>query len=477
VRQGSEREIAGLTADSREVRPGFLFAALPGSQTDGARFIRDAVDRGAVAVLAPPGVAGQVPDLGGLPIIEDEQPRRRLSLMAARFYVRQPETIVAVTGTAGKSSVVDFVRQIWTALGRSAGSLGTLGVQSAAIQRKLIHTTPDPVALHRALRELADDGVDHLALEASSHGLDQQRLDGVRIGAAAFTNLSRDHLDYHADAEDYLRAKLRLFDTVLAPGGTAVLPSQSSHREQLVALCRARGHRLLSYGQDAAEVRQLKRRPLTDGQLLTVGVGETQADLRLPLIGDFQALNVLCAIALVLAGGEAAAAVLAAAGGLRGVRGRLELAASHPGGGRIYVDYSHKPEALRNALAALRPHTAGRLVVVFGCGGDRDRGKRPEMGRIAAELADRVIVTDDNPRTEDAAAIRAEVLAGCPEAEEIGDRAAAIQAGIGGLAADDILLLAGKGHEQGQDVAGVVRPFDDAEVARQAVADISGGAS
>ena len=466
--QSADREIVGLTADSRLVEPGFLFAALRGSAADrpvdGADFVPEAIRRGAAALLGPPGLAEKLSTSVDIPVIEDEQPRRRLSLMAARFFADQPETIVAVTGTAGKSSVVDFVRQIWLALGRVGGSLGTLGVNSAPLQRKLAHTTPDPVVLHEALRDLAAAGVDHLALEASSHGLEQQRLDGVRLTAAAFTNLSRDHLDYHADEEAYLRAKLRLFEVVMPPGGTAVLPMGSDLTDRLRAVCQARGQPILTFGP-GGDVDLLRSRMLGDGQRLTVAAQGKQADLALPLIGAFQAENVLCAIALVLACGEDAAAVLRAAGKLTGVPGRLQ-----PVGGGVYVDYSHKPEALRAAITALRPHAKGRLIVVFGCGGDRDKGKRPIMGRIAAELADKVVVTDDNPRSEDPAAIRAEILAACPGGIDIGDRAEAIATAIGWLADDDILLIAGKGHETGQNVAGIVHPFDDRDVAARVLA-------
>jgi UDP-N-acetylmuramoyl-L-alanyl-D-glutamate--2,6-diaminopimelate ligase len=465
VSQLADREIVGLTADSRRVRPGYLFAALPsslaGSTLNGADFAAEAVRRGAAALLGPPGLAANLKTPIDVPVIEDKQPRRRLSLMAARFFAAQPAVIVAVTGTSGKSSVVDFVRQIWEVLGRQGASLGTLGVISAPVRRKLAHTTPDPVILHQALAELAGAGVDHLALEASSHGLEQQRLDGVRVKAAAFTNLSRDHLDYHADEEAYLRAKLRLFETVMAPGGTAVLPSASDLTDRLAAACRASEHDILSFGA-GGDIDLLRREARANGQGLSIAAMGRRVDLELPLIGAFQAENVLCAIALVIACGEAPEAVLGAARKLTGVPGRLQAV-----GGGVYVDYAHKPEALRAALTALRPHAAGNLIVVFGCGGDRDRGKRAQMGRIAGALADKVIITDDNPRGEDPGSIRREILAGCPDAVEIGERGEAIATAIGWLAAGDVLIIAGKGHETGQEIAGITHPFDDGEVARQ----------
>ena len=473
VSQLADRQIVGLTADSRLVAPGYLFAALPSSTAnsaiDGADFVPEAIRRGAAALLGPPGLAAKLKTPVEVPIFEDKDPRRRLSQLAARFFPGQPETIVAVTGTAGKTSVADFVRQIWLAMGRSGASLGTLGVNSAPLRRKLAHTTPDPVILHQALRDLVDAGVDHLALEASSHGLEQRRLDWVKVKAAAFTNLSRDHLDYHADEEAYFQAKLHLFQVVMAPGGAAVLPMGSDLTDRLRAVCRARGHHILTFGA-GGDVDLLCRQIVGSGQYLSIAALGRQAKLYLPLIGAFQAENVLCAIALVLACGEDPGAVFAAAAHLAGVPGRLQAVGDNAGGG-VYVDYSHKPEALRAAIAALRPHTKGRLIVVFGCGGNRDRGKRPQMGRIAAELADRTVVTDDNPRGEDAAAIRAEILQGCPDATEIGDRGQAIATAIGWLGPDDVLLIAGKGHEAGQEIAGVVHSFDDRDVARRVLAE------
>ena len=464
-------DIRGLTADSREVRPGFLFAALRGTREDGADFVADAIAKGAAAVLAAPGAAG-----GPVPIIPDDNPRRALARFAARFYHAQPATVAAVTGTNGKTSVVDFLRQIWRIAGHRAASLGTLGVVAPDSRVALGHTTPDPVKLHRCLAELAADGVDHLALEASSHGLDQFRLDGVAIGAAAFTNLSRDHLDYHADPESYFRAKARLFQEVMAPAGRAVLNAGSDATPRLTEMCRARGHQVLTYGAVAgADLRLVGRRPIAAGQALELEIEGRAQTATLALPGAFQAENAVAALGLALATGVAAEAALSAIAQLRGVPGRLQLAGRRANGAAVYVDYAHTPDALRHVLLSLGPHTAGRLHVVFGCGGDRDRGKRAQMGTLAAELADHAWVTDDNPRTEDPAAIRAEILAACPAAREIGDRRTAIHAAVAGLAAGDVLVIAGKGHEQGQIVGAEIRRFDDVAEARAAIASADHG--
>lgn len=468
VEATADIEIAGLTADSRAVEPGFLFAAFPGSALDGAAFIPDALSRGAAAVLSAP--RDDLPQIE-VPLILDPQPRRCFARMAARFHSAQPSTIAAVTGTNGKSSVVDFLRQIWLAMGEQAASLGTLGVISAQRTVPLVHTTPDPEKLYAHLRELADAGVDHLAIEASSHGLDQARLDGMRIAAAAFTNLSRDHLDYHPTAEAYFAAKARLFEVVLANDGTAVLPWGNPDADVIGAGCRTRGQTVLRFGDDG-DIRVLSVLTRDTGQELELDVCGHRGQLWLPLVGDFQASNVLCAMGLAIACGGAPSTVLTAAGKVRGVRGRMELAARRANGARIYVDYSHTPDSLRHALLALRPYTPGRLGVVFGCGGDRDPGKRPQMGQEAAMLADFAIVTDDNPRSEDPAGIRRAALAACPGAADIGDRAEAIRVGVSQLGAGDVLLVAGKGHEQGQIIGDVVRPFDDVEAVRQAVADM-----
>jgi UDP-N-acetylmuramoyl-L-alanyl-D-glutamate--2,6-diaminopimelate ligase len=465
-------EIRGLAADSRSVEPGFLFAAIPGTRTDGRAFIDDAIARGAVAVLASPGTDAARAG-GRIPYLVDENPRRRLALMAARFYGRQPETVAAVTGTNGKTSVVSFARQIWTALGRSAASLGTLGLEGMTGAPLASLTTPDPIALHRMLAEIADAGISRLAIEASSHGLDQYRLDGVRVTAAAFTNLTRDHLDYHGTAAAYLAAKARLFGEVMAPGGHAVLNADAPECEALSALCREHGHQVLTYGLGGREIRLTAVDAMPDGQRLSIEVLGSCHEIELPLVGAFQATNALCALGLVLSDETDVVAAVAALGQLRPVRGRLQRAA-RVGGGIVYVDYAHTPDALSSVLQALRPHAHGRLAVVFGCGGDRDPGKRPEMGAIAETLADRIIVTDDNPRRENAAAIRRAILAACPSAVEIGDRETAIRTAIAELEDGDVLVLAGKGHESGQIVGDTVRPFDDVEVARRMAAEHAG---
>jgi UDP-N-acetylmuramoyl-L-alanyl-D-glutamate--2,6-diaminopimelate ligase len=466
---GSEVEIRGLTADSRQVEPGFLFAALPGVRTDGRRFIDQAVAAGAVAVLAAPDIA--LPP--GVTLVADANPRRRLALIAARFFACQPRRIAAVTGTSGKTSTAEFARQLWTLLGLRAASLGTLGVVAPSGSEYLSLTTLDPVELHRRLAALAESGVEHLAIEASSHGLDQFRLDGVEIGAAAFTNLSRDHLDYHQSMAAYLAAKRRLFTEVMAPTGTAVLNADASEFADLATACRARGQRVIAYGAAGADLRLIESRPETSGQRLIVEAFGRRESLFFPVAGSFQAHNLLAAIGLVAAGGEPVDGVLGAVAKLVGVHGRIELVTRHSNGAAIYVDYSHKPGALEAVLTALRPHARGKLVVVFGCGGDRDRGKRPLMGEVATRLADRVIVTDDNPRSEDAAAIRREVLAGAPGALEIGDRRQAIRQAVAGLGPDDLLVVAGKGHETGQIVGNIVHPFDDSAEARAAVAGLA----
>ncbi|EWY37521.1 UDP-N-acetylmuramoylalanyl-D-glutamate--2,6-diaminopimelate ligase [Skermanella stibiiresistens SB22] len=466
--QARDPLIAGLTSDSRAVKPGFLFAALAGGKVDGAAFVAEAVAKGAVAILGAPGT--KAPD--GVPVIEDANPRRRLALMAARFFGRQPAHVAAVTGTNGKTSTVQFARQLWTLLGNKAASLGTLGVTAPGVEKYGSLTTPDTVSLHQVLAELADAGVDHLALEASSHGLDQYRLDGVRIEAAGFTNLSRDHLDYHGSMEAYLAAKSMLFDRVLLPGGTAVLNTDAPEFNPLSELSSRRGHRLIGYGTQAKELHVLDLTPLPHGQRLKLAVFGRVHDIHLPLAGRFQCMNALCALGLAIGAGAQPDEAASALEKLDGVRGRLELVATHPSGAPIYVDYAHTPDALETVLTALRPHARKRLVVVFGCGGDRDRGKRPVMGGLAHRLADRAIVTDDNPRTEVAAEIRREVMAGCPCSEEIGDRAAAIRAAIRELDEGDVLVIAGKGHERGQIVGTEVRPFDDADEAREALREM-----
>jgi UDP-N-acetylmuramoyl-L-alanyl-D-glutamate--2,6-diaminopimelate ligase len=468
----ADPEILGLTADSREVRPGFLFAALPGTKTDGRRFIDDAVAKGAVAVLTD-DVSGTARLGGNVAVIADANPRRRLSLLAAEFHRAQPKMLAAVTGTNGKTSTVSFARQLWAALGHRAASLGTLGITGPDWERPGSLTTSDPVTLHRDLAELARAGIDHAALEASSHGLDQYRLDGLQVGIAAFTNLTHDHLDYHVTMEAYFQAKARLFEDVMRPGGVAVLNADAPEFERLAAICRERRHRVIGYGSNAAaELRLLKREPFPDGQRLSLEIFGARREIVLPLVGAFQAMNALAALGIVTASGDSTGPALDALPRLAGVPGRMQHVGTTPSGAAVYVDYAHTPDAIENVLQALRPHTAGRLVIVFGAGGDRDPKKRPVMGAVATRHADIAIVTDDNPRSEDPAKIRAAILAAAPGAHEIGDRAAAIERGIGGLAAGDVLVIAGKGHERGQIVAGVTHPFDDAEVARSVLAGL-----
>lgn len=464
-------DLAGLTADSRRVKPGFLFAALPGGKADGRAFIADAVTKGAVAVLAEPGA--QVPD--GTLLVSDANPRRRFALMAAAFHQRQPATMAAVTGTNGKTSTAEFSRQIWARLGHRSASIGTLGIIAEGWDNRGGLTTPDPEALHASLAALADFGVTHACMEASSHGLSQYRLDGVRLQAAAFTNQTRDHLDYHADMEDYAKAKLRLFAEVLPAGATAVVNADAALGQRVVELAVQRGQQVLTFGRQGQAIRLVAANASATGQVLHLDLLGHAVQVRLPLAGSFQAANALAALGLAIACGADPLAAAEALEHLQGVPGRLQKVAERAGGAGIYVDYAHTPDALETVLTALRPHASGRLVVVFGCGGDRDPGKRPQMGAIAARLADLVIVTDDNPRGEDAAAIRRAILAACPGATEIADRGQAIHAAVEQLRQGDLLVLAGKGHERGQIVAATVLPFDDADEARRAVVEIEGG--
>jgi UDP-N-acetylmuramoyl-L-alanyl-D-glutamate--2,6-diaminopimelate ligase len=456
-----EVPIAGLTADSRAVKPGYLFAAFSGTETNGMKFIGDAIARGAVALLTSEDA--EVETSAGLAVIKDANPRRRLAQLAARFYGAQPETVAAVTGTNGKTSIASFLRQIWEKDDRRAASMGTIGIVYDGREEPLQHTTPDPIAVHEALARLAVKGVTHLALEASSHGLAQYRLDGVALAAGAFSNITRDHLDYHPTFEDYLAAKLRLFSELLSAGQPVVVDLDSPGGEEAASAARARGLRLIATGRKGDTLRLDAAEQDGFGQILTISHEGKPWRVRIPLAGDFQAANVLVAAGLALALGSAPEQVFASLETLKGAKGRLDLAGHAPSGAPIFIDYAHTPDALENALRALRPYAAGRLVVVFGCGGDRDRGKRPQMGAVAVRGADHVIVTDDNPRSEDPATIRAAIMAAAPGAEEIGDRQSAIDAGIASLSKDDVLLIAGKGHESGQIVGKKVIPFSDHE--------------
>ncbi|MBK1662612.1 UDP-N-acetylmuramoyl-L-alanyl-D-glutamate--2,6-diaminopimelate ligase [Paracraurococcus ruber] len=476
----ADAEIAGLTADSRAVRPGMLFAALPGARADGRAFIAQAVAQGAAAVLAPEGTAWPE-GVPARPLVAAEDPRRALAVLAAAFHAPQPEVAVAVTGTNGKTSTVDFLRQIWTLEGGRAGSIGTLGLVAPGFPPGPSLTTPDPVALHATLAALAQAGVARVAMEASSHGIEQRRLDGVRLAAAGFSNLTRDHLDYHGSMAAYRAAKLRLFDTLLPDGAPAVANTEME-AETLAALrgiAARRGLRLLLVGEAGADIRLLAQRPLPDGQALELEAFGARHVLHLPLPGRFQADNALLACALAVATGLPAGRAIALLPRLAGVRGRMELAARLSNGAAVYVDYAHTPDALERLLAALRPHVApgARLHVVFGAGGDRDPGKRPLMGAACAARADLCWVTDDNPRSEDPAAIRAAVLAGCPGGRDAGDRRAAIAAALDALRPGDVLAVAGKGHESGQTIGGVTTPFDDAAVVRQLVGIATGAAA
>ncbi|MBI1405961.1 MAG: UDP-N-acetylmuramoyl-L-alanyl-D-glutamate--2,6-diaminopimelate ligase [Caulobacter sp.] len=470
-------EITGVTADSRKVKPGFLFAALPGSRADGRSFIPTALEAGAVAVLAPDDVDGLT-----VPVVHAGDLRRAYALAAARFWGRQPATCVAITGTNGKTSIATFCRQMFRALGHKAASMGTLGVVVSAPGAADLSltppglTTPDAADVAELMARMAEMGVTHVALEASSHGIDQRRLDGVTLTAAGFTNFTQDHLDYHGTMGAYRAAKLRLFETLLPSGSTAVLNADSDAFPAFAAAAVGHGHAILSTGATGEGLRLVDRVLTPEGQTLTIGYQGRDYRVRLPLAGDFQADNALIAAGLCMAAGEEPAAVFAALEALEGAPGRMQRVGTGPRGGEVYVDYAHTPDGLETLLKALRPHVQGKLIAVFGAGGDRDAGKRPIMGEIAARLADVAIVTDDNPRSEDPAVIRAAILSAAPGAREVGDRRAAIRAGVALLEAGDLLAIAGKGHEQGQIVAGVVHPFDDVAEAAAALGEAASGA-
>jgi UDP-N-acetylmuramoyl-L-alanyl-D-glutamate--2,6-diaminopimelate ligase len=466
-KQAGTIDVSGVAMDSRAVKPGDLFFALAGARTDGARFVDAAVAAGAVAI------AGDHPQGLSVPFVTTANPRRALALAAAKFYPQQPRTIAAVTGTSGKTSVAAFTRQIWQRLGHASASIGTIGLVSPKRTVYGSLTTPDPIALHQQLDEIAREGVTHLAFEASSHGLDQYRLDGVRVAAGGFTNLSRDHMDYHPDVAHYLNAKLRLFRDLVSPGGVAVISADHDCSAQVIDAARKRGLRLLTVGASGdgrGEGIRLCEAGI-DGfaQKLTLEHRGKRISVRLPLVGGFQIENALVSASLAIATGSDPGAVFAGLEHLKGAKGRLERVGER-NGAPIFVDYAHKPDALAKALQALRPYARRKLVVVFGAGGDRDAGKRPLMGAIASENADHVIVTDDNPRSEKPEAIRAAILAAAKGAREIGDRAHAIRAAIGELQPGDALLIAGKGHETGQIVGDKTLPFSDHEAVAAALA-------
>ncbi len=464
----SDIEIKGITADSRQVRDGYLFAALPGSKANGQQFIDDALMHGAVAVLAGNDV--RLPQGSHAQLITHSNPRLALAQMAAKYYGQQPGFIAAVTGTSGKTSTVSFTQQLWTLLGiTKCASLGTLGVRGPGLIRSGSLTTPDTVSLHAELADLAAVGITHLAMEASSHGLDQFRLDGVNVSVAGYSNLSRDHLDYHADMDSYFNAKSRLFSEVLKEGGIAVLNADDEYFAKLKAITEKAGRKVMSFGEKGSDIKlvSLKAQPM--GQDVALNVFGKEYNVTIPLAGKFQVMNVLLALGMVLAEGHAAEKVIPLLADLTGVPGRLQLVTGHPKKAAIYVDYAHKPGAVEAVLNTLRPHTEGRLITVLGCGGNRDAGKRPIMGKIAADLSDLVVVTDDNPRNEDPATIRAAVMEGAPNATEIGDRRKAIEWAVGQLKDGDVLVIAGKGHESGQIIGDVVEPFDDVIEAEEAI--------
>ncbi|SHJ79304.1 UDP-N-acetylmuramoylalanyl-D-glutamate--2,6-diaminopimelate ligase [Palleronia salina] len=474
---GKEARITGLSVDSRKTEAGHLFAAVPGAKLHGAAFIAKALGQGAAAILtdrAGAAIAADALEAADVPVILAEDPRQTLALACALWFGRQPQVCVAVTGTNGKTSVASFTRQIWRALGLDAVNLGTTGVEGAW-EAPLSHTTPEPITLHRTLAEATRHGITHAAMEASSHGLDQRRLDGVALNAAAFTNFTQDHLDYHESFEAYFAAKAGLFDRVLPEDGTAVINLDDSRGADMLAIAERRGQDVITVGRRAdAALRIVSQRYDATGQDLRFEWNGTAQQVRMGLIGGFQAENVLVAAGLAIASGIEPRDVFAALPKLVTVRGRMQLAATRDTGAAVFVDYAHTPAALETALRALRPHVLGRLIVVYGAGGDRDRGKRPLMGEAARDHADVRIVTDDNPRSEDPAAIRSEILKSDPDAIEVGDRAEAILRGVDALGAGDALLIAGKGHETGQTVGDTVYPFDDREQASVAVAALDG---
>ncbi|TWF54382.1 UDP-N-acetylmuramoylalanyl-D-glutamate--2,6-diaminopimelate ligase [Neorhizobium alkalisoli] len=460
-------EITGLSSDSRKVEPGMLFAALAGTKADGAGYIGDAAARGAVAA-----VSGHIAE-AGIPVLAVSNPRRFLSLAAARFYGAQPKTMVAVTGTAGKTSVASFTRQIWAHAGYAAAQIGTTGVVSPTRNDYGSLTTPDPIKLQELLAELASEGVTHAAMEASSHGLDQSRLDGVRLVASAFTNLGRDHMDYHPTVGDYMAAKMRLFDTLTPSGAPAIIFADDEEwSEHAIEVAIASGLDVRTVGRKGGYLCLKRVEHFRHKQTAEIVVGDEIFEVDIPLAGDFQVANALVAAGLAMSTGVSAKVAMAALEKLVGAPGRLELVGQTKDGALAYVDYAHKPDALENVLSSVRPFTTGRIVVVFGCGGDRDKGKRPIMGEIATRLADIVIVTDDNPRSEVPEQIRSEIMAAAPGAIEIADRAQAIRHAVSLLKSGDTLIVAGKGHEEGQTIGTTVLPFSDHVEVRKALADV-----
>lgn len=457
--------VTGFAIDHRKVAPGTVFGAFEGARFNGEDFIPDAIAAGAIAVVARPGL-----DVKGAAYLSDDRPRRLLAQLAAKFFAPFPRTVAAVTGTNGKTSTVELTRQIWHMMGEKAASIGTLGVTTSVDQVSTGLTTPDIVTFLSNMAGLSREGITHAAFEASSHGLAQFRTEGLPVCAAAFTNLSRDHLDYHGDMDSYFEAKMRLFDEVVEPGGAAVIWADDPRSDEVIARAAARSLKVWTIGQQGEALKLVSRTPTHLGQVMMIEAEGKTHRVELPLIGAYQAANALTAAGLVLSTGGRLTDILGFLTRVQPVRGRLERAVITGAGAPVYVDYAHTPDGLEAAIEALRPHTKGRLIVVFGAGGDRDTGKRPEMGKVAVDLADHVIVTDDNPRSEDPAAIRKAILAAAPGAIEIGGRREAIAAAIAEARADDIVLLAGKGHEQGQIVGDRVLPFDDVTVARECAA-------
>ncbi|RUY26577.1 UDP-N-acetylmuramoyl-L-alanyl-D-glutamate--2,6-diaminopimelate ligase [Mesorhizobium sp. M7A.F.Ca.CA.004.12.1.1] len=461
-------EVTGISSDPRQVKAGVVFFALAGTKADGAVYAADAAARGAAAI-----VAGKGSTIAGLsvPVLAVDDPRLALALSAARYFGKQPEIMVAVTGTSGKTSVAAFTRQIWEQSGYAAASIGTTGVVAPGRNDYGSLTTPDPVALHQLLRELADAGVTHASMEASSHGLDQRRLDGVKLAAGGFTNLGRDHMDYHPTIEDYHRAKLRLFDALLPKGAPAVIFADDPWSAPTIQAARAAGLEVLTVGRHGDFLRLKRVEHERHRQRAEVEADGVLYEIDLPLAGDFQISNALVSAGLAISTGTPVAKALLALEKLKGAPGRLDLVGTTGNGAPVYVDYAHKPDALENVLSSVRPFTTGRVIVVFGCGGDRDRGKRPIMGEIATRLADVVIVTDDNPRSEVPKTIRAAILAAAPGAIEIGDRRQAIHEAVAMLHAGDTLIVAGKGHEEGQTIGSETLHFSDHEEVRAALTE------
>lgn len=473
---GENPSLTSLEVDSRRVKEGTLFAAMPGSVVHGASFVDKALAQGAVAILTDvqgAQLAGDAARAAGAALVISEQPREALARTAALWFGSQPKTMIAVTGTNGKTSVSTFVRQIWIELGLEAVNLGTTGVEGAWAA-PLAHTTPEPITLHSTLTQAAENGITHAAMEASSHGLDQRRLDGVTLKAAGFTNFTQDHLDYHETFDAYFDAKAGLFARVLPMDGTAVINIDDPRGVDMAAIASARGCKVITVGRDGGDLHLKSQRFDATGQDLRFEWRGKTYQKRLDLIGGFQADNVMLAAGLVIACGADPAAVFDTIPHLTTVRGRMQLAATRDNGAAVFVDYAHTPDAIATALSAMRPHVMGHLVAIVGAGGDRDTAKRPLMGAAAAENADVVFVTDDNPRSEDPAIIRAAVMGGCPDATEVGDRAEAILRGIDKLEPGDALLIAGKGHEAGQTIGDDVLPFDDVEQASVAVAALDG---